>query len=213
MHGISGSGHDWLYLIEYLDRERFQAWIVQYPSGMRLGLLSKTLSESVNELQAIHNFEDLIVVAHSMGGLVSRGFINDQQTHGSVKSTITTFITLSTPWLDHNAASMGVKRAPIAVPSWFDMVPESPYLTMLHDQALSRNTDYYLLFSYKGKGGGIMRRSNSDGTVTLASQLSLKAQEEAVKIRGYDVDHVNILSNKDVSAEVNSILKEAALKN
>ncbi|QLE98171.1 lipase family alpha/beta hydrolase [Neptunomonas phycophila] len=206
VHGISGSGHDWLYLIEHLDQERIQSWIVQYPSGIRLGLLSKTLSESVNELQAIHNFDEMIVVAHSMGGLVSRGFINDQQARGDANS-ISTFITISTPWLGHNAASMGVKHAPVAVPSWFDMVPDSPYLAALHDQALPSDMDYYLLFSHRGKGGGIMERSSSDGTVTLASQLSLKAQEEAVKVIGYDEGHVSILSSHSVSQKINNILK------
>ncbi len=209
VHGISGSGHDWLYLIEQLNRERFQPWIVQYPSGMRLGLLSQSLSQSVNELKATYDFKNMVVIAHSMGGLVSRGFINEQQARGNANAFIDTFITVSTPWLGHNAASQGVRHAPVAVPSWFDMVPSSPYLTSLHEQPLPSHMNYYLLFSHKGKGGGIMGRSNSDGTVTLQSQLSLQAQEEAEIVMGYYEDHVSILNSNDVSIKIMKILNQA----
>ncbi|MGH1439061.1 MAG: lipase family alpha/beta hydrolase [Cellvibrionaceae bacterium] len=204
VHGISGSGHDWLYFLNNMDRKRFQPWVVQYPSGIRLGSLSKSLSQSINILKTTYGFDRLAVVAHSMGGLVSRGFINDQLANHNTKM-ITTFITLSTPWLGHNAASQGTKFAPIAVPSWFDMVPDSPYLNSLHKQSLSEHIQYYLLFSHKGKGS-IISDSNTDGTVTLASQLAIKAQEEAIKVIGYDENHVSILNSPETLKKVEAIL-------
>ncbi|MGS2718783.1 alpha/beta fold hydrolase [Eionea flava] len=209
VHGISGSGHDWLYVLENLDREKFQPWVVQYPSGMRLSLLSKSLSQSINELKATYNFTELAVVAHSMGGLISRGLINHQSVSDEKSNSINTFITISTPWLGHNAASQGAKYAPVAVPSWFDMVPESPYLNSLYKQALPKNIQFHLLFSHKGKGGGIIKKANSDGTVTLASQLPNKAQEEAVKVIGYDETHIGILNSVEVIKKINKILKKA----
>ncbi len=206
VHGISGSGYDWLYLIKQLDRERFQPWIVQYPSGIRLGLMSQFLNQSVNKLKATYNFNNLVVVAHSMGGLVSRGFINHQSSADNKDTTLSTFVSISTPWLGHSAASRGIKLAPTAVPAWFDMAFGSPYLNSLHKQPLPNHLRYYLLFSHKGKGRGIFAHSNSDGTVTLRSQLSLKAQEEAIKVTGYDENHISILSSKDVAKKLNEIL-------
>lgn len=207
VHGISGSGHNWLNLVEQLDRERFQPWIVQYPSGMRLNLLSTLLSQSVNELRAIHGFEDMAVVAHSMGGLVSRGFINEQPITDNKQSPIKIFVSISTPWLGHKAASQGAK-APVAVPSWFDMVPGSPFLRSLHKTPLADNTNYHLLFSYQGKGRGIFGSSNTDGTVSLRSQLSLVAQKEAIKVTGFDENHTSILNSKTVHDQVTEILAE-----
>lgn len=210
VHGISGSGYDWLYQLNQLDREKFQPWIVQYPSGIRLDLLSKSFSQSVDELKAKYNFESLAVVAHSMGGLVSRGFVN-YRTSSHKTTDIISFITISTPWLGHNAARQGAKYAPVAVPSWFDLVPGSPYLDSLHMQPLDKSIDFHLLFSHKGDEG-FFGGANSDGTVTLRSQLYSKAQEEAIKVVGYDEGHVGILNNLDVAEKLNKLLSDAAIK-
>ncbi len=210
VHGISGSGHDWLYQLSQLDREKFQPWVVQYPSGIRLDLLSKSFAQSVDELKAKYNFESIAVVAHSMGGLVSRGFVN-YRTVSHTTTDIISFITISTPWLGHNAASQGAKYAPVAVPSWFDLVPGSPYLDSLHKQPLDKKTEYHLLFSHKGNEG-FFGGANSDGTVTLRSQLYSRAQEEATKVIGYDEGHVDILNNQDVAKKLNQLLADAVSK-
>lgn len=208
VHGISGSGYDWLYLLENLDRDYFQPWVVQYPSGMRLGLLSKSLNQSVDELKALYHFDRLAVVAHSMGGLVSRGFINHRLS-ANREFDIAGFITISTPWLGHSAANQGAKYAPVAVPSWFDMVPGSPYLASLHRDSLPGDMEYYLLFGHKGEGASIFSGANTDGTVTIRSQLSMKAQAEAVKVIGYDEDHISILNNPAVATKLNEILQRS----
>ena len=51
-----------------------------------------------------------LAVAHSTGGLVSRGYL-----------------LISTPWGGHKGAETGVKRAPVVVRVWRDMVPGSEY--------------------------------------------------------------------------------------
>jgi hypothetical protein len=62
----------------------------------------------------------------------------------------------------------------------------------------------YLLFGFKGASrtaGG-----NSDGVVSIASQLRHIAQERAHLVRGYNEDHVSILQNEEVLALVNQLL-------
>ena len=207
VHGIGGAGHNWLYLMERLDRQRFQPWVVQYPSGMRLGLISTALHQAINEMKAQYPFTQLAVVAHSMGGLVARGFVNLHQASSRKTFNITTFLTLSTPWDGHKAASQGVDHAPVAIPSWFDMVPGSPYLEELFRSPLPQHTNYYLLFSHKGPGAGFLGLDNSDGTVSIASQLPMRAQQVATRIWGFDESHVSILRSHQVSKKVNQILK------
>lgn len=209
VHGITGSGHNWLYLLDQLDREKFQPWIVQYPSGMRLDLLSQSLSQSVNQLEAKYRFKQMNVVAHSMGGLVSRGFLNYQLSNKNNNIEFKTFISISTPWLGHSAASHGAKRAPVVVPSWFDMVPGSPFLESLYRKPLPNSMKYYLLFSHKGKGRGLFGSKNTDGTVTLHSQLPLKAQDAADKVIGFNEGHGSVIQSLEVSKKVNLFLQES----
>ena len=204
IHGLSGSGYDWRYIIKQLDRNRFQPWVVQYPSGNRLGLLSERINQAVTDLQARYKFDTLFVVAHSMGGLVARGFINhnvSQYDQGFIKL----LVTISTPWQGHTAAQSGVTNAPVVVPSWYDMVPGSPYLESLFDPPLPDHISYYLLFSHRGTRG-LMSKANSDGTVTLRSQLPLVAQNRAIKVFGYDEDHISILHSEAVVNKLTEIM-------
>lgn len=211
VHGMSGSGHDWLHLLNQLDRDRFQPWVAQYPSGVSISLISQSLSKSINQLSATYNVQNIAIVAHSMGGLVSRGLIHDQLANTASNIAINPLITISTPWLGHKAASFGAKYAPVsvAVSSWFDIAPGSHYLTALHASAMPEHLEHHLLFSYDGKGGGMLKKANSDGTVTLASQLPLKLQEKAIRVTGYNEDHVSILSSTLVAQNIEEILKES----
>ena len=208
VHGISGYAAEWHPIIEQLDRSRFQPWVSQYPSGFRMNLVRDGLAASVRELKVRYGFDTLFVVAHSAGGLLSRGFINKFVEAGDTE-TIGLFITLSTPWHGHAKAQAGVDRAPIVVPVWYDLAPGSPYLDSLFDSSTPDCFPYYLLFSYRGKTS-IRPRENSDGTVTLSSQLSLPAQEAAEQMLGFNEDHTSILRSEIVSGYINQILGQAA---
>ena len=97
-----------------LDRNKYQPWFYVYPSGMRLDSAAMALNDGVKELHERYPFTRLHVVAHSMGGLVSRRFI-EQNVLVEGNNYINTFITFSSPWDGHEAAAMGVKYAPEAV--------------------------------------------------------------------------------------------------
>ncbi len=63
-------------LIGQLGQSRFQPWIVSYPSGLRLSWLARGVFQFLEVLHRQYGFDELHVVAHSMGGLVSRGSVN-----------------------------------------------------------------------------------------------------------------------------------------
>ncbi|MGK0155499.1 MAG: pimeloyl-ACP methyl ester carboxylesterase [Neolewinella sp.] len=199
VHGINSSGGAFVDLIEHIDRSRFQPWIAQYPSGMRLGLVADHMHRSIAKLQVEHSFKDMILVAHSMGGLVSRGIINRcvENEHDWVRQ----FVTFSSPFGGHDAAQLGVSYSPAVVPSWIDMVPESSYLKTLFDPQLPKNLPHHLAFSYRGNG--------DDGVVTIKSQLRPEAQESATSIRGFDQDHMGILSDEASAAFFRATLDAA----
>ncbi|MGI9285687.1 MAG: lipase family alpha/beta hydrolase [Pseudomonadales bacterium] len=204
VHGIGGAAHEWRSVVAALDRDRYQPWLVQYPSGMRLDLLSRTVNQGLTELQVKYRVDSLYVVAHSMGGLLARGFINESRRRNS-NSPVQKFVTISTPWGGHMAAEMGVDRAPVVVPVWYDMAPSSAYIQGLFATVWPDDLPFYLLFTHKGSSS-ILTGGNSDGAVSIASQLAEPAQLAANLQLGFNEDHTGILKSTDLHDTLNALL-------
>jgi hypothetical protein len=109
---------------------------------------------------------------------------------------IRTFVSYSSPWGGHEAAAMGVKYAPEVVPSWRDMAKGSEFLDHLFDKRLKGRVNHHLFYSHKATKSRILPPEN-DGTVSVASQTRKEAVNDAVGVRGFDEDHLSILSSKE----------------
>jgi len=203
VHGMFGSPTNFAYLIESLDKEKYQPWVYYYPSGVSLARVADHLSQTMAKLEAQHALPRYAVVAHSMGGLVSRGFIL-QHARTSTAGLIPVFVTLSSPWGGDPAARMGVDMAPAVVPVWRDMTPGSDYLESLFARALPPETRHYLLFTFNRNSA--LPGESSDRTVTVSSQLRLQAQREARRLYGFDDNHDSVLSDPQVAATLMDIL-------
>ena len=206
VHGINGTPRDFRSLIARLDRSRYQAWVLYYPSGARLDTLVTWADQLFTRLEVTLAPKKVMVVAHSMGGLVARGFV--LQHHDVTGSdVIGTFVTISSPLGGMASAGQGVEDSPVVVRSWYALAPGSPYLeglfytdpaTRKQRRKIDDRTAYHMLFGFKGKSG--------DGTVSLASQLRPEAQEEARTLRGYDETHTGILDSTAVAEHLNALL-------
>lgn len=201
VHGINGSPANFTSLIEGLDRSRFQPWVYYYPSGVHLAAIADLLNQTMAKLEARYDFNRFAVVAHSMGGLVSRGFIL-RNVRSASSNRIPLYVTMSTPWEGHKAAEIGIKYSPAVVRVWEDMVPGSAYQKSLFASMLPRGTAYHLVFTFKGSASG----ESGDGVVTVASQLYPQAQQEAARLYGFNDTHDGVLSDKDASALLNELL-------
>jgi pimeloyl-ACP methyl ester carboxylesterase len=204
VYGAGGSPQNWAYMFKSLNDQQYQKWFYHYPSGIRLERTSNVLNKIIQALHKKYRFSDLYVVAHSMGGLVSRAFIIKNRLEAGNRY-ITKFVSISTPWNGHEAAALGVKRAPVAIPSWIDMQLNSPFIEDLFSHKIGDKLNYYLLFGFHGKGTAFLPASN-DGTVSLASQLAPRAQREAKMRFGFDMNHVEILSDDEVVETLEDIL-------
>lgn len=207
VHGAAGSPQDWRYAMEKIDRARYQPWFYVYPSGMRLAKASEALNGGVKLLHERYGFQRLHIVAHSMGGLVARDFIIRNVIDGG-NPYINTFITFSSPWDGHEAAAMGVKYAPQVVPSWRDMKHGSDFLQHLYDQRLKGRVSHHLFYSHRASRSPILPAEN-DGTVSVASQTRPEARADAVEVRGFDEDHISILSSREALTAGRHILDAA----
>jgi len=199
VHGANGTPVGWKPMVAKLDRRRYQPWFYYYPSGLELDTLAKALNILVKELHTEHRFNRLHVVAHSMGGLVSRAFIiknmaEDQQSY------IETFVSISTPWGGVGAAALGVKHAPAVVPNWHDISPDSEFLQYMYEDQLPYGLKFYLLFGVHGECSMMM--ANNDGTVEIASEIDYRAQADATGFYGFDEDHISILTSDRVIDQV-----------
>ena len=193
-------------LIDSLDRARFQPWIFNYPSGLRLPILSDALQQLLEILYRNYDFDKLHLVAHSMGGLVSRGSVNLCQQTGSCEY-LASYTTMSTPWNGVASAKSGVEWAPTVVPVWRDLDPASDFVTSLFDTPLPEDLSHHLIFGFRQDS--IFGSKSSDGVIVLSSQLRDAAQEQAQTIRGYDEGHMSILSSEAVAYKLNQILMQA----
>lgn len=207
VHGINGSPRNFGYLIQQLDRSRYQPWVVYYPSGAYIDNVGRYIEQMLQQLQAKYRFDKIAVVAHSMGGLVSRSFLLRHFDEAG-NFPIPLFISISTPWNGHSGAQLGVEHAPAAVFSWIDLAPGSRFLHELFysgataDAArrnLPQNLENHLLFSFIASEAG-------DGAVSLASELRAEAQEEADRLYGYQQSHMGILNTPDTVQVVNRLL-------
>ena len=202
VHGIGGSPRAWQTMIDSLDRDRFEPWIFQYASGLPLNANVEFLFDAVTQLRLVHRVDAMHLVAHSMGGLVSQGFLNRHKTGtaGYLKS----FTSLSTPWGGHNAAKLGVKFSPVVVPVWRDIAPASDYLAKLRQSALPPGLPHYLFFGHRDAQADT--KGADDGVVTVASQREPSALRRASKIYGVRTSHAGILSDMTVLRIFNAML-------
>jgi pimeloyl-ACP methyl ester carboxylesterase len=208
VHGIGGSPRDLAIPIAKLDRRRFQPWVYFYPSGFRLSVLANGLSRNLPTLRERLGFRTLFVVAHSMGGLVSRAAVLNLEDDPGHRDMVGLFVTMSSPLAGHFAAKWGLKFTPEPVPSWIDIEPGSDFVKSIA-RPLSGRFPYYLLFGYH-RSKQIYMPWSSDSVVTVESQLPLWAQRDAARIWGFDADHMQIVSDDGPVGVLMEILDRTA---
>ena len=207
VHGINGTPLDFETMINEVDTSRFQVWVISYPSGLRLSWTARGMYQFLEVLHIRYEFDELHIIAHSMGGLVSRGSLNLCTQNGTC-DYLSSYTTISTPWNGVASAQNGVKWAPTAVPVWHDLDPDSEYVTTLFDTELPAGLPYYLLFGFRHDN--VFGAESSDGVIKLTSQLRHEAQSDAGVIRGFDEGHVSILQNPRVINRVFGHFNDAA---
>ena len=205
VHGIDGSAREFEALVGQLDRTRYKPWFFHYPSGGDLDQMAEMfyrifLSGRLYDAGGM----PVIVVAHSMGGLVVREALNRYKGSAN-ENEVHLFVTMATPFGGHAAAASGERHSPIVLPSWRDLNPESPFIRDLFRNPLPDFTHHELIYAYQNPGT-IKIGENSDGVVALTSQLHAPAQRQASGQFGFDNTHTDILESADVAAHITAAM-------
>ncbi len=216
VHGMSGFPQEFSALMETIDRDRFQSWFYFYPSGVHLDGLSSHLTDIVTYLQNKHGFDEMAVVAHSMGGLVARSFLLKywEQTQ---RRDIQVFVAISSPW-GGSESTAGIENLPeeLVVFSLYDMRPTSDFVKGLFRQppdfkrprTLPGHTNFHMMYGFKRDERSF--GPSGDHVLTLKSMTRIEALKEAdYRALPLDYGHVDILKSGEAANRLNAILGES----
>jgi pimeloyl-ACP methyl ester carboxylesterase len=193
VHGIGGSAREFEAIVARLDRARYKPWFFHYPSGADLDRLARLFYDIFLSGKVIPATDaPMVVVAHSMGGLVAREAMN-LASGADGEARVALLISLASPFGGHPAAKTGVEKAPMVVPAWRDLDPGSAFVSELFRVPLSRATSHHLFYTYLGTEDPQDKRAG-DGVVPLSSQLSAPAKAQAAAQHGFRSRHTEILS-------------------
>ncbi|MES2948409.1 MAG: DUF413 domain-containing protein [Pseudomonadota bacterium] len=195
VHGIDGSARDFSEVLKRLDRTRFKPWFFHYPSGGKLDQMADfffNIFLSGRVIPADPNIP-VIVVAHSMGGLVVREALNKLEDDYQRK---TTFISIASPFGGMAAAESGERNGLLVIPSWRDLNPANSYIKNLYRKPLPSAVTHKLVYAF-GNPGVVKVGENSDGVVPLSSQLHKMVQQQASEQKGFNASHVGILRDPE----------------
>jgi len=197
VHGVNGSIRNFEPIVNRLDRERYKPWFFYYPSGGDLDQIAEAfhrifLSGEVAGLDEM----PMIIVAHSMGGLVVREALNRYDNRRK-ENKIGLFVSIASPFGGHPAAAYGEKHGLIVLPSWRDMNPENRFIKELFRKPLPETVEHQLIYAYDNPAT-LKLNKNSDGVVPLSSQLRPEAQQQATGQRGFNSNHTGVLENEEM---------------
>lgn len=208
IHGMSGHPREFTTLIDGLDPALYQAWVYQYPSGVRIQLAVNALHKMLESIHAKKQFERLCVVAHSMGGLLAHQLVRDQVDAGTDRY-VSFLATIASPLGGISSADTGVKMAPEVVPSWRDVGPKSEFIQSLFDRPFPPDIEYALYFGF----GSSSKKSKqgTDGTVLVRNALPREAQDAATVVSGFAESHTGILVNQATVQQLDEDLSALCL--
>lgn len=194
VHGTEGTPYNWIYFYMRLDRSRYQPWFFYYPSGIRLNLAADLLNEALRELREKYDFQKMAVVAHSVGGLTTRSFLN-RHVSDLQNNFVRLFVSFATPWSGFGLADASRVLRHKSIPVWVDLGTQSEFIQTTMDTRLPATIRHYNFY-------GKQDRLCGDAAVDH------RAVSGAARSLGFDCTHDSILSDRKVFAQFNAILEK-----
>jgi len=190
VNGASGTPRNFTWIIDKLDTESYQPCVFFCPSGLSLDESARILDKVMAVVCEENGIDRIAVVAHSMGGLKARRYVQLAQ-EGDYE--VAALITISTPWNGHVMAKLGAEYAPEPVPSWIDMQPDSPFIREL--LAKPAAAPHLVLYGVDAKKSFFLPDRN-DGTVSVESMIDQRAIEGSTAVIALPKDHIAILKSE-----------------
>lgn len=202
IHGMGGSGRDFEQMIDSLDKERYQPWVINYPTALSHTLLSHSIAGIMRQLHQEYHYQPIHIVAHSMGGVIAQRYLNVCSASNRCELA-RSFTSIASPFGGVSSAEAGVKYSPVVMPSWKDLAPNGMAIQSLFpSQSKTQRPPHLLVFAYQKNPTS--RGASSDGSILLSSQLRLEAINQADVLFGVDENHTSVLGNRDVQEKIHN---------
>jgi len=151
VHGMNDNANTWNEMIEYLDDhsidETNNVWAYEYKWWLNININGEQMLDTISKLQAINGISDApIIIAHSMGGLVSRWYI-------AKGGDFHRLVTLGTPHLGSGLADLAYIFSWADVTGVHDLAPGSDFIDELnsHTYEQTQRSKYTLINGRVGR--------------------------------------------------------------
>lgn len=186
VHGANGHPGNFQELAAEAQSRGAQVWLPYYPTGVALSDAGDFVSNQVVKTAATYGAVSVSVIAHSMGGLVATHAVERIKAYGVNVKQLTT---VASPLGGHGAARLGVWFSPNPQANWIDLAPGSQFLNEMHAAKLSTA---FVLFAVTRD-----LQQETDGTISLRSQMNPDMARKANQIHQLTESHVGVLTNPE----------------
>jgi len=213
VHGVHPIMEDFLPLERLFSSRGYAVITHRYNSNQRLDSSARQLAANLCELKPRSG--EILIVAHSMGGLVARRAVSEGDYACEAAPLDITLLTIASPF-----GGFGSANNAAAVP--FNVFGIKPYMRDVGSRSefitepgrLPPNVRHYLVFT--DESGAVIERSGkkySDSKVPLASQYNGAVQNDP-QVKGsvqLEAGHVGVINaGGQVSAELEKIISRLA---
>jgi pimeloyl-ACP methyl ester carboxylesterase len=204
VHGIKGSPRDLEPLVSRFEETPYQPVVFFYPTGMSLSEASRQLGTQVRDFLRRHPNDRYGIVAHSMGGLVAKGLLDEFDVARELPGW-RVFVAISSPW-QGIAATAHSDRLPRRPASWEDLAPNSGYVRRINETPIPRRLAFYMFFGARSGRSLLAALGNNDGRLTVDSMMDTPLARQARDVFGFYEDHDSILGAERVSDRLHAVL-------
>ncbi len=138
VHGLGGSRGDFLLMSSYFWlKGRSRHYRIHFKKGLSMQQMAKALAMFIRKVKEVNSEKKVDIVAHSLGGVVSRIALSDHRLSNSVR----TMVTLGSPHQGTHAARL------LSSTTLRDLRPDSALITSLRRKKWPKKTRGITLWS------------------------------------------------------------------
>ena len=202
-------------LVESIDSEKYEPWMVFYPSGLDIRETRRLLQLNLARLSDYYNTDEVYIVAYSFGGLLAREvLVNTKPEHEMPRVPL--FIGIANPWGGSIPTDTGAKFALTANPdshlsygaeSWKQAYHTAPFIAHMYQRPMPKTTEFHMIYSVGGNDEELPGRD--DGMLHEASLGRKEALAEAASVTVFEKPtHSSVITHYLAISRVIEILAD-----
>lgn len=211
VHGLNGESGYWISdnMDKKLSNSNYDAWSFYYPNNQEINYSSALLSDGISFIRQKTGKSKVSILAHSMGGLVSRGYIENQAITPSgininYRGDVEKLITLGSPfygshlankinfdhWYDFTEELSRWLGSDTRAPAYKDLSVGSKFTWNLNYNQNNTSIAYYTIV---GTGDNIVPVPfEDDDSDSLVSVTSANLYYKGATVITFNINHANL---------------------